>query len=66
MDQESIVKSTTISEVNAHRMYEDSTLFHTMVKLMSRFDELEERMFVAPIASSPHVAYISESALAFS
>jgi hypothetical protein len=66
MDQESIIKSTTISEVNAHGMYEDSTLFHTMVKLMSRFDELEERMFAAPIASSPHVAYISESALAFS
>jgi len=62
---ESIVKYTTIAEVKALGIDEDSPLFHTMVKLISRLDELEERKFVAPIATSPHDAYISESALAF-
>jgi hypothetical protein len=33
---------------------------------MSKFDELEERMFGAPIATSPHAAHISELAPAFS
>ena len=66
MGQESIVKSTTVVEVNALGIDEDSPLFHTMVKLMSRLDELEERKFGTPIASSPHAAHISESALAFS
>ena len=37
-----------------------------MVKLMSRLDELEERTFGAPTVTLPHVAHISESALAFS
>ena len=66
MGQESIIKSTTIAEVKALEIDEDSPLFHTMVKLMSRLDELEERKFGAPIATSPHAAYICESALAFS
>jgi hypothetical protein len=37
-----------------------------MNKIMSKFDELEETMFGAPIATSPRTAHISESALAFS
>ena len=65
MGHESIVKYTTIAKVKALGIDEDSPLFHTMVKLISRLDELEERKFVAPIATSPHDAYISESALAF-
>ena len=36
MGQESIVKYTTIAEVNALGLDEDSPLFHTMVKLISR------------------------------
>jgi hypothetical protein len=32
---------------------------------MSKFDELEERMFGAPIVTLPHVAHTSESASAF-
>jgi hypothetical protein len=37
-----------------------------MNKIMSKFDELEKRMFGAPIITLPHVAHTSESALAFS
>jgi hypothetical protein len=37
-----------------------------MNKIMSKFDELEERMFGAPIVTLPHVAHTSESTLAFS
>jgi hypothetical protein len=48
MGQESIVKSATIAEVKALGIDEDSPLFHTMVKLTSRLDELEERKFGAP------------------
>ena len=59
MVQDSIVKSTTITEV-------DSPLFDIMIKTMSEFDKLEERMFSTPIATLPHGAHISESALAFS
>jgi hypothetical protein len=66
MGQESIVKSTIIAEVKAHGSTEDSTLFHVMNKIMSKFDELEEMMFGAPNVTLPHAAYISESALAFS
>ena len=62
MGHESIVKYTTIAKVKALGIDEDSPLFHTMVKLMSRLDELEERKFGTPIASSPHAAHISESA----
>ena len=51
MGQESIVKSTTRSELKASGIAEDSPLFHVMNKLMSKFDELEERMFDAPIAT---------------
>jgi hypothetical protein len=66
MGQASIVKSTTIAEVKAHGYTKDSPLFHVMNKIMSKFDELEERMFGAPIVTLPHVAYTSESAPAFS
>jgi hypothetical protein len=66
MGQESIIKSTTIAEVKAHGSTEDSPLFHVMNKIMSKFDKLEERMFGAPIVTSPHAAYISESAPTFS
>ena len=65
MGQESIIKSTTIAEVKALGIDEDSPLCHTMVKLMSRLNELEERKLGASIATSPHAAYISESAPAF-
>jgi hypothetical protein len=37
-----------------------------MNKLMSKFDELEGRMFGAPIFTLPHDAHTSELALAFS
>ena len=37
-----------------------------MNKLMSKFDEIEERMFGAPIIILPHDAHISESDPAFS
>ena len=37
-----------------------------MVKLMTTLGELEERKFGAPIATSPHAAYISEPAPTFS
>jgi hypothetical protein len=37
-----------------------------MNKNMSKFDELEERMFGAPIVTLPYVANTSESAMAFS
>jgi hypothetical protein len=37
-----------------------------MNKIMSKFDELEERMFGAPNVTLPHAAYISELASAFS
>jgi hypothetical protein len=60
--QESVIKSTTIAEVKAHGSTEDSPLFHVMNKIMSKFDELEERMFGAPIVTLPHVAHTSESA----
>jgi hypothetical protein len=66
MVQEILVRPTTIAEVKALGIVEDSPLFHTMVKLMSRLNELEERKFGAPLATSPHAAYISESAPAFS
>jgi hypothetical protein len=65
MGHASIIKSTTIAEVKAHGSTEDSHLFHVMNKIMSKFDELEERMFGALIITLPHVAYTSESALAF-
>jgi hypothetical protein len=64
--QESVVKSTTIAEVKAHGSTEDSPLFHVMNKIMSKFDELEERIFGAPIVTLPHAAHTSESASAFS
>jgi hypothetical protein len=66
MGQASIVKSTTIVEVKAHGSTEDSPLFHVMNKIMSKFDELEERMFGAPIVTLPHAAHTSELAPAFS
>jgi hypothetical protein len=66
MGQASIVKSTTIVEVKAHGSTEDSPLFHVMNKIMSKFDELEKRMFGAPIVTLPHVAHISESTSTFS
>jgi hypothetical protein len=66
MGQASIVKSTTIAEVKAHGSTEDSPLFHAMNKIISKFDELEERMFGAPIVTLPHVAHTSELALTFS
>jgi hypothetical protein len=66
MGQESIVKSPTIAEVKAHGSIKDSPLFHIMNKIMSKFDELEERMFDAPIVTLPHAAHTSESAPAFS
>jgi len=34
-----------------------------MNRIMSKFDELEERMLGAPIVTLPHAAHISESAL---
>jgi hypothetical protein len=37
-----------------------------MNKIMSKFDELEERMFDAHIVTLPHVVHTSESAPAFS
>jgi hypothetical protein len=37
-----------------------------MNKIMSKFDELEEKMFGAPIVTLPHSAHTGESALAFS
>jgi hypothetical protein len=64
--QESAVNSTTIVEIKAHGSTEDSPLFHVMNKIMSKFDELEERMFGAPSVTLPHVAHTSESALTFS
>jgi hypothetical protein len=66
MGHVSIVKSTTIAKVKAHGSTKDSPLFHVMNKIMSKFDELEERMFGAPIVTLPHVAHTSDSALAFS
>jgi hypothetical protein len=54
MGQESIVKSTIIAEVKAHGSTEDSTLFHVMNKIMSKFDELEEMMFGSPNVTLPH------------
>ena len=66
MGQESIVKSTTRPEVKASGIAGGSPLFHIMNKLMSKFNDLEERMFGAPIAILPHVTYTSESPLAFS
>jgi hypothetical protein len=66
MGQGSIVKSTTTAEVKAHGSTEDCPLFHVMNKIMSKFDELEERMFGDPNVSLPHATYISESALTFS
>jgi hypothetical protein len=65
MGQASIVKSTTIAEVKANGSTEDSPLFHVMNKIMSKFDELEEKMFGAPIVTLPHVAHTSELAPAF-
>jgi hypothetical protein len=64
--QEGVVKSTTIAEVKAHGSTEDSPLFHVMNKIMSKFDELEERIFGAPIVTLPHAAHTGESASAFS
>ena len=66
MGQESIIKYIIIAEVKAHGSTEDSLLFHDMNKIMSKFDELEERMLGAPIVTLPHAAHISESARAFS
>jgi hypothetical protein len=63
MGQASIV---TIAEVKAHGSTKDSPLFYVMNKIMSKFDELEERIFGAPIVTLPHVAHTSESAPAFS
>jgi hypothetical protein len=64
--QASIIKSTTIAEVKAHGSTEDSPLFHVMNKIISKFDELEEMMFGAPIVILPHVAHTSESVPAIS
>jgi hypothetical protein len=64
--QEGVVKSTTIAEVKAHGSTKDSPLFHVMNKIMSKFDELEERIFGAPIVTLPHAAHTGESASAFS
>ena len=66
MGQESIVKYTIIAEVKAHGSTEDSLLFHAMNRIMSKFDDLEERMLGAPIVTLPHAAHTSESASAFS
>jgi hypothetical protein len=66
MGQRSVIKSTTIAKVKAHGFTEDSPLSHSMIKLMSKFNELEERMFGTPIVTSPHDAHVSESAPAFS
>jgi hypothetical protein len=66
MGHTSIIKSTTIAEVKAHGSTEDSPLFHVMNKIVSKFDELEERMFGALIVTLPHVAHTSELAPAFS
>jgi hypothetical protein len=65
MGQASIVKSTTVAEVKAHGSTEDSSLFHVMNNIMSKFGELEEMMF-APIVTLPHVSHTSESDPAFS
>jgi hypothetical protein len=66
MGQESIVKSSTIAEVKTRGITEDSPFFDIMIKTMSEFDKLEERMFGTPIATSPHAAHISESVPTFS
>ena len=66
MGQEILVRSTTITKLKVHGISEDSPLFYIMIKIMSEFDELEERMVGTPIATSPHAAHISESAPAFS
>ena len=66
MGQESIIKYIIIAEVKAHGSTEDSLLFHAMNRIMSKFDELEERMLGAPIVTLPHAAHTSESASAFS
>jgi hypothetical protein len=58
--QASIIKSTTIAEVKAHGSTEVSPIFHVMNKIISKFDELDERMFGAPIVILPHVAHTSE------
>jgi hypothetical protein len=55
----------TIAKVKAHGSTKDSPLYHVMNKIMSKFDELEEMMFGAPIVTLPHVAHTSELAPAF-
>ena len=66
MGQESIVKSTIIAKVKSLGSIEDSPLLHALNKILFKFDELEERIFGAPIVTLPHAAHISESVLAFS
>jgi len=66
LGQESIVKSTIIAEVKAQGSTEDSLLFHAMNRIMSKCDDLEERLLGAPIVTLPHAAHTSESAPAFS
>ena len=62
LGQESIVKYAIIAEVKAHGSTEDSLLFHAMNRIMSKFDELEERIFGAPVVTLPHDAYTCGSA----
>ena len=63
MSQEILVRSTTITKLKVHGITEDCPLFFVMIKIMSEFDKLEERMFGAPIVTLPHAAHISELAL---
>ena len=54
--------STSKPKVKASGIIKDSPLYHAINMLMSRFDELEKRMFGAPFVTLPYDAYTSVSA----
>jgi hypothetical protein len=61
MGQGNIIMSTPRLEVKASGITEDSPLYHAINMFMSKFDELEGKMFGAPVAALPHDAYTSGS-----
>ena len=54
--------STPRPKENASEIIEGSPLYHAMNKLISKFDELEKRVFGASVVTLPHDAYTSGSA----
>jgi hypothetical protein len=62
MGQESIVMSTPRPKEKSSEIIESSPLYDAMNKLMYKFNELEERIYSAPVDTLPHDAYTSGSA----